>query len=383
MRASARRGFTLIEMMVALVAAGVLMASLVGLSASVQRTFGYSKDISELQSNLRFAMKTVVEDLGRVSYMHTADPNLDYCHRYGPLPAVNPIAMSFDGAVLDIRGNFVSARDYLLDLTQSRVLCRNQMDAAGTVDGLGGACGGYEPYLQPFADGPDNLGDVFCPGQTIRMEAEQRAFMYLSVTAVNPASFGLTVDTTNISREVLRGHHRWVNPLTLVRYRLAQDGAYTAPFSSPTAAAQRWRLMRQGEGCDNGALVWGNPIELADFLLPPGGALPSGFELQFVEDTNAQLCAPGGAPAPALTPPVLLNAAGQLNPVRARAFVVTLRGRTLGEDPNYTLPGLAGDPTTWMNFGVDLDNSLTNGLAYVRTERTVIQLRNLGLNQAL
>jgi len=61
------RGFTLIELMVALVVAGLLMGVLVGLSGAVQKSLGFSKEITELQANLRFAVKTVVDDISRVA----------------------------------------------------------------------------------------------------------------------------------------------------------------------------------------------------------------------------------------------------------------------------------------------------------------------------
>ncbi len=66
MRLSKPAGFTLIELLVALVVSGLLMASLVGISGAVQKSFSRSKDTAELQSNLRFAMKLLVQDFRRV-----------------------------------------------------------------------------------------------------------------------------------------------------------------------------------------------------------------------------------------------------------------------------------------------------------------------------
>lgn len=75
MKLSKPAGFTLIELLVALVVSGLLMASLVGISGAVQKSFSRSKDVAELQSNLRFAMKLLVQDFGRVGFMYSPNPS--------------------------------------------------------------------------------------------------------------------------------------------------------------------------------------------------------------------------------------------------------------------------------------------------------------------
>jgi hypothetical protein len=48
------------------------------------------------------------------------------------------------------------------------------------------------------------------------------------------------------------------------------------------------------------------------------------------------------------------------------------------EDPEFKMQGFTNvDP--FLNFGVDLDGEPTSGLARVRVERTVVDLRNMAL----
>jgi hypothetical protein len=377
-------------MMVALVAGGLLMASMVALSSTVQRTFGYSKDIAELQGNLRFAMKILTDDIGRAALMGSANPGND-CRLADPVAGMPAVA--FDGQTLDLRGNYVSARDYRWKPFEERIFCRNDVDPLDTdlndgieasvrtgLDGaeaaaLDPACGNYERYLKPYADGPDHL-DAFCPNQMVRLEYTSGRYIYRPVTSVG-AGFGLSLGV-NLNRNVVMGESRWINPVTLVRYRFLEDPVYLPLVATPTPAARRWVLQRQAEVCNTGVLVFDQPVDVADFLLPFDPAGTSGLELEAIHDANAAMCAPQ-LMAANLSAPTRVVAAGSIDPVQLRAFRVTLRGRTVTEDPRFVLPGLSVDADLWMNYGVDLDHSVDNGAAYVRTERTLINLRNLPL----
>lgn len=369
-----RAGFTLIELLVALVVGMLLMATMIGLSGSVQRSFGRSKEINDLQSNLRFAMKTLVDDLARASYMQSPNPNNDYCHRIsGGLAGLSP-SIVWNDPNLDLTGNYVSPRDYLWNQFTNNVACRNKIDPA---EPHFNDCGGYEPSLMPYADGPGVVDDIFCPGLTVRVDVGDRRFQYLQVSAVAPPN---QVVIAGIDPNQVRGHYRWINPVNMVRYTIQQDATYVVPFSTPTAAASNWQLARRIQACRAGALGFGNPVILADFLLPQTAAEP-GMEVSFIQDNNATLC---GTPAtPALGPltQFIPNTGASPDPVMARSMLVVLRGRTSSEDPQLYINNYAGDLSTAQRYGIDLDSDPANGLAHVREIRTMVELRNLGLNQ--
>ena len=69
--------------------------------------------------------------------------------------------------------------------------------------------------------------------------------------------------------------------------------------------------------------------------------------------------------------------------MKTRAVIVTIRGRTESEDPGFFIDGYEHPPLLGnINQAIDLDNDPDNGLAMVIMERTVINLRNLSLNQS-
>ena len=129
-----------------------------------------------------------------------------------------------------------------------------------------------------------------------------------------------------------------------------------------------------------GALGFGNPVILADFLLPQTAAKP-GMEVSFIQDNNATLCGTPAAPALGPLTQFIPNTGASPDPVMARSMLVVLRGRTSSEDPQLYINNYAGDLSTAQRYGIDLDSDPANGLAHVREIRTMVELRNLGLNQ--
>ncbi len=404
-----RSGFTLIELMIALVVAGLMMASLLALSGSVQRSFGRSKDISDLQANLRFAMKFMADDFARAAYMYNADPYEEGsvpagCQKlYGvfPDPDKRSIHWDDDNQRFELRGNFLSARDYLYDLDKDnegrrRIVCRNERDPLQDAK-----CGikhldfddpeSYEEYLKPYADG-EKAENLFCAGQLVRLDAGDRHYMYLTVSSVSGTTadndFGLELQTLGnvdlqAKRDRIPGRYKWINPITTVFYEVATDAAYVSPYggANQTASAGRHFLKRTSDDCRGR-----RETEVAEFLLPRGAAdAPDGWEIEVIWDSNAgaAYCA-NGAWTPVIEGPETLADAGvaALWPLRLRALVFTLRGRTETEDPQFVMPGyLPGDPDDpAKNFGIDLDGTPENGLARVRVERTVIDVRNVAAN---
>jgi prepilin-type N-terminal cleavage/methylation domain-containing protein len=374
-----REGFTLIELMVALVVAGLLVSVLVGLSATVQKSYGRSKDIIELQANLRFAQKILVDDLTRAAYMFSPDAANDGCHRYGspPDPSWSPTdswrAIEFDAATntLTLRGNYLSSNDYRMNLdgiNQGTILCRDGSTlTTNDTDPSAASCGAgaytpIDPTLEqtniPFRTSEEFMF-LFPDGLLFRLDAEDRRYTYHYVTNTGGTQVTFSPD---LDRDKVRGHFKWVNPVGTIRYRVVQN----------PAGSGNWVLNRITVDADDQEE---HATEIVDFLLPPNDANTPGFSIQVYNDTSGGICQPPWQPI--VTPPVALD--GAVNPTTARAMVVTLRGRTATEDPDFTLN--AAD-TASGNFGFDVDATQA-GRAYVRTESTMIEMRNLGLNLSL
>jgi prepilin-type N-terminal cleavage/methylation domain-containing protein len=374
-----RSGFTLIELMVALVVGGIILAGLVALSGSVQRSFSRSKDITELQSNLRFAMKTLVEDFGRTSFMTTPDATKDTCHSTGNAP-VNFKAISYDPATgFTLRGNFLSTRDEYyrrISATTGKIDCRDKqpfVPAMGNMNaGLGSGLAAYDPYLVPFTDGA-SFADAFAAGRTVRLDVGDRRYFYTTVNAVDPVNNALTL-RDSIDMNFIRGNNFWINPITERRYQVVNKGG--------PANNQRWVLERT----DVLNIVGGAPtppVEIAEYLLPMNdlGNTPPGLGIDLYLDTPGAVC--GKPKTPDIQPPqsfIPNNGNVALDPVTVRAVVITLRARTMAEDPEFFISTYPGTNGVAKNIGIDLDGIPASGLAHVRVERTVIELRNLGLN---
>ena len=161
----------------------------------------------------------------------------------------------------------------------------------------------------------------------------------------------------------MRGHFKWVNPISTIRYRIVEK---------LPAGSGNWILNRVLVDADDQEE---HPTEIAELLLPPNDADTPGLSIQVLNDSRGGICQVPWQPL--VTAPVALT--GAVDPTQVRAMVVTLRGRTVAEDPDFTVD--ATDAASG-NFGYDIDSTQA-GLAYVRTESTIIELRNLGLNLSL
>jgi prepilin-type N-terminal cleavage/methylation domain-containing protein len=382
-------GFTLIELMVALVVAGLLMASLVALSGSFRRSFGRTKDLTELQANLRFAMKTVAEDFSRAGFMASPDPASDpqYPEYFG-----NPIdrpALSFDDSTgtFAIRGNFSSARDFWFQFqggfSQGKLCCRDGMPYNSTIGCQVTALSG-DDYLYPFGKlqinpglqsqyDQDRFDHMFCadPNISYRLMGPDGKYYLRQLAAANAGTFTFTLANPVNPSGTWKGHNGWINPVSQVRYRMEWDKSYSSPYPSSTVS-RRWMLLRRQQTCNGEAVR-----EVAGFLLPPQAAFdPPGFEVQYYGDTNGPYN-PQVPRQPSFDQARRVEVAADLDPLNVYALVLTLRGRTEAEDPDFKLGALDTDLVPARNFAVDLDNNKDDGLARVRVERTVVEMRSL------
>jgi prepilin-type N-terminal cleavage/methylation domain-containing protein len=371
-----KAGFTLIELLVALVVSGLLMASLVGISSAVQKSFGRSKDISELQANLRFAMKSIVQDFGRVGFMYSPDPINDMGHRGDGCNTILEAipAIRFNRG-LQLTGNFVSSRDYLYDPSVGRIFCRNGRDPLDSPDCSPAPGIAVEPYILPFADGPD-FANVFCQNEMVRVDVKGRKYCYALVNQPNVANKTFSI-TPQVYGSKTQGDTFWINPVTTVTYNINSDLLYTARYNGNTNYNMRWMLNRATLSCQGNLNA-----DLADFMLPPNDAQFPGLGIQAINDLNGviggQLKQPSfGATCTATEG----SATCVFDPQYTRAVIITLRARTEMEDPDFTINNY-NDTSPSRDIGIDLDQNPADGLAHVRTERTVVELRNLATNQS-
>jgi hypothetical protein len=345
----------------------------------VQKSYGRSKDIIELQANLRFAMKILVDDLTRAAYMFSPDAANDGCHRYGSppdtswSPTASWAAIEYDAATntLTLRGNYLSSNDYrmVLDgINQGTIQCRDGSTLTtndSDPDLASCGAGAYTP-VDPTPDQAnipfrtsEEFKFLFPDGLLFRLDAEGRRYTYHYVTSRSGTQLTFSPD---LDRDKVRGHFKWINPVGTIRYRVVEK----------TAGSGNWVLQRITVDADDQEE---HPTEIADFLLPPDDADTPGLSIQVYNDAGGGICQPPWQPI--VSAPVALS--GAVNPATARAMVVTLRGRTATEDPDFTLDAT---DTASGNFGFDVDATQA-GRAYVRTESTTIELRNLGLNLSL
>lgn len=377
MKKRGTQGFTMTELMVSTVVAAVLMSVLVGLSGNVQKSFGRVKDTMTLQANLRFAMKVLVDDFQRASFMMSPNVVQDNCHNLFPIssaPTGLGPAIAEASGVFTLMGNYSSARDYLYNLNSATIVCRNErvFDRTNHCN-VDTSTTAYDAFLEPFNDGPD-FDEVFCPGVRVRIQAEEGKYIYPNVLQTNFVDNGTqniptyflnfnnpTLNPTSTLRYQIRGDHKWINPINSVQLQLV-NSTLAAPAGTLRASLQKTvQRCRVNQGF--GAVT----TTLIDHLLPS-----TGFVVQQYRDTASQgLCHTSRWVPVVELDPVSIDGTNPATPAQIRAVAITLRGRTASEDPEF----VNSDPS----LAVDVDTG-QQGMAIVRTERTVVELRNLGTN---
>jgi len=374
MKFQRQNAFTLIEMMVSIVVGGILLASLVSMSGSVQRSFARNKDVTSLQANLRFSMLRLVSDLKRSAYMYTANPELAALHYAGPpldsswrtSDTWNAIEYDPGSKHLTIRANFSSSRDYYLEfrgIDQGRIMCRNKHSYNPEV---AQPCGPPFPasvtYLEPFADGMP-FERLFQTKRMFRLLVKESSYSYHRITWASPDKLEFGFEPAIDRHKHQLGNGNWVSPISDVQYHVIEK-----PVSSG-----RWVLERT-------AL---NTSEVAEFLLPPtDNADTSGFWLRAYNDTSHLAKYDSKPWTPEISAPKDVLSAADIDPLHLRALEITIRGRAETEDPDFVIPEYDTDPAA-LDYGFDLDGNPDNGLARVRVERTVVQLKNMAMSLTL
>jgi prepilin-type N-terminal cleavage/methylation domain-containing protein len=380
------KGFTLIELMVATVVGGILMASLVSLSGSVQRTFGRTSEAIGLQSKLRFAMKRLVDDVTRAGYMVSGHTRRD--RRMLSDTAEVDAALAFAPSQLTMRANYLSSRKYHLRVSPGnrswgQIVCANGAAYNDTSRCRTPMTMAFapDPFALPFGIVPggtgnqsaynvDRFGMLFPEGALVQVSNKKESQRYETyITSPNSADFSMTFDNPvpfPSDTETLI-----INPVATVSYSLVRDTNFSSPYNRA-----KWDLVKTIDIGRPSAMA----SVIADFMLDPGTTGSSGFTVSRYFDANAgnmNNFSDRPNPVVSISGPTVLNNPVDLNIFTTRALVITLRARTRMEDPDFTIQAYSVTPNAAKNFGVDLDGNPGNGLARVGVERAVIQLRNL------
>ena len=129
------RGFTLVELMVSLVAGLIVTIAVVGLARAATTTFFEAARISSVEASVRSAAERLRQDLSRASYMSTGNIKLA-CDQAGGVPLAHRIGVP-DPTTLSVNGG--SRFSALNDLAGINIVVGGSGNAAASFPNAGTA----------------------------------------------------------------------------------------------------------------------------------------------------------------------------------------------------------------------------------------------------
>ena len=251
-----RRGFTLVELMVALIIAAIVMGGVYMLYENSTAAFRVQNQLSDLFQNVRFGAEHLRRDLERTGFLATANSDRD-------------TAVCLNGADLPLYGVIIrrEAEDFpTQDSVWEPAFNRNVLPTSITLFGDFWSRGAFrvsrvsraqsriflDPnfYYDDNGDGSDDAADVppsvvleawFRVGRLVRLVNREGLEMYLEVAAFTPGAGAVEPFITVVEAIPLandgnggcgiegEGTGAQVNPVGYVRYRISQDTRVDAP----------------------------------------------------------------------------------------------------------------------------------------------------------
>ncbi|WP_339337986.1 PilW family protein [uncultured Oceanicoccus sp.] len=243
-----QRGFSLIELMIAMTLGLLLTAGAMQFMASTRQTFELNNDISRIQENGRIAMDILVKDLRMAGYRQTLNGDdtaphyFDFqtnCSRDHPTCTLNQyidstdsithgsdrLSIQYDPPADDLGGE---ARDCLgkkLDATERHSIIVN-VYTIDTVNGINSLyCRGYnknkgtwlERGAQPLIDGIDNMQVLY--GVTDTSDSTGSVNQYMPQSALEESDWPY-IKSVSIALLVSNGLQRGFAKAQARKYRL-------------------------------------------------------------------------------------------------------------------------------------------------------------------
>jgi prepilin-type N-terminal cleavage/methylation domain-containing protein len=409
-RRRAQAGFTLVELMVALVAGVIAITTIYFVGAASSRHFHEQQRISQTQMSLRMAMEQIRRDVQRAGFLgvpnsHTAqtcftsaDADLAVqavSFQPNPDPGVLPNAGE-NNVVADrlvLTGNYATSDAYLVAGLTDGMTVQLQSTWQSFRRDFGGALPGQEMMGVQFD--PNRFNAVFLPGRLLHLTNQLGNHFFLQITGTDPTQGrirfqpGLTLGTPCVGGLADGGI---VAPLSRIEYvveDLTADGRgrELLPANQQQAGAQDARglanaqlIRRELSNVMNRTSmtdVQGNVFERV--LLEYVANVSYRFVIDMAPPGQPPQLVVGGAENPQVVQrlgPVQGNMAAM--PQQVRSVIVTLSARTPEQDPRFAwVPGAAGNPAQGIAPTRYRVNPALPGAARVRTLTSEIFLPNV------
>lgn len=377
-----QRGFTLLEMMVALTAGALVVAAVFTLGGASSRHFQEQQRIGTTQRSVRMAMDRVRRDIARAGYLSVSDtvgaPSVRVC----PQPAsrrvqaiwyendggntaiasIHPTVNGVSADRLQLTGNFTTAESYLV-----RSLSADGTQVFLQTDWLGFR----RSFVTNGAVNTTQFQSVFAPGNVLHLETADGNHFFVDITGsvVNSTGTMATVTVTpgfGENNPCIRGLGRGsvVSPISQIQYSIGPATEALTPRNA-TVTGPNTVLYRDVLNMQTGAVMSRRPI--LEYAVD--------FNLDFIIDRTV---------GTALPPQIARVAGGdgatqtlvQTNPWQVRSVIASLAARTPEQDARFPWTYGAARPAAQPlnRFRVFTDR---DGAARVRQLRTEVQMPNL------
>jgi len=388
-RRRSQGGFTLVEMMVALVAGLIAIGSIYYVSSVSADHFHEQQRIAQSQMSLRMAIEQVRRDFGRAAMMGTpASAREQTCPTIAPPPIPIQGIQVFDGgatAGLDLAAvNNVQADRVLLtgnyltsDFYELRI-----SDAAGRTLFLRQDRQSFRRTFNDVATAayiPAAFADVFRVGRMLHVKNQNGFHFFTIITGVNAANASVTINpainpaATCQQGQGMGGLQRGtqVAPLNRIEYTVLNVGGTAALATldnplSPLAGVRGPALVRREVQFDGAATpIAGTERVVMEYVaefdvdLMVDTAVAPGVppNLQRFDDLNVSaISAPGG------------------RAFAVRSALIALSSRSAAEDSRFAYAPRPGAAAPLTHYEL---SAAAVGAARVRTLRTEVVLPNL------
>lgn len=387
-----RAGFTLVELMVALVAGLIAISSIYYISAASSKHFHEQQRVAQTQMAVRMAMERIRRDVARAGFLGTPNSQKEVsCRPFasrirGVEYLFNADTANLPNAALNmvradgirLVGNYVTSDAYLaqgLGVAGNTVTFQTDWQAFRHTFGVVG--GSYDAAA---------FDDVFRPGRMLHIETQQGQHFFVTITSRNSGNQTVTfnpnlpVGSTCVPG---LGDGSLVSPLSRVEYRVVD----------PRLDSNLARLLSPG-GLDASADVRGlkpavlirREVDFSNAARPIAGSeqlileYTADLTFDFVLDRQTVRGQP-----PVMATVVGALASGPLNatPEQVRSVIINLSGRTADSEPTFPFVRRGANQPLTRYCAVDSTRCLATGsntpgpAARVRTLRSEVFLPNI------